>query len=130
MQLVDQASAVIHFTPKGKLLHAKANFLAGTGNSEGELEGKHHRIFVDPAFGASQAYKDFWRDLSQGKVFASRISRYQKSGAEIWLQATYGPVKDAAGRVISVVKVATAMTDVQDNAAGLIMRCLPWNGVT
>lgn len=120
LQLVDSTQAVIHFSPDGHIQHANANFLSAMGYSAAELDGQHHRIFVDPAYAAAPEYARFWRELAGGKAFTSRVTRITKSGAEIWLHATYGPVMDASGKVTSVVKFCSQIKDVQTNVAEMI----------
>ena len=63
-----QAQAIIEFTPEGEILTANSNFLAVLGYSLGEIQGKHHRIFVEPTEAAGAEYTAFWRDLAAGHL--------------------------------------------------------------
>ena len=54
----------------------------------------------------SVAYQDFWSRLSKGEFINDRFLRLDKQGREIWLEASYNPVRDASGQVIKVVKIA------------------------
>jgi len=119
LQLVDTTQAVIHFKPDGTIEHANGNFLRATGYELKDLVGANHRIFVDPAHVASADYAAFWANLRRGKPFTNRVSRITKSGDVIWLHATYGPVFDADGTVISVVKFASLMTDIQTSVTDI-----------
>jgi methyl-accepting chemotaxis protein len=47
---INKAQAVIEFTVDGKILHANENFLKALGYSLDEIRGKHHSMFVDPAY--------------------------------------------------------------------------------
>ncbi len=67
-------------------------------------------MFCSPELANSPKYEQFWADLRAGKSFTSRYPRITKSGDEIWLQSTYGPVTDARGNVERVVKIATDVT--------------------
>jgi methyl-accepting chemotaxis protein len=108
---ISRAGAVIEFTPDGDILTANANFLTAMGYGLNEIKGKHHRMFVDPAYGQSQAYVDFWKKLRAGEFVAEEVKRFGKGGGEAYLMATYNPVFDLNHRVIKVVKIATNMTD-------------------
>ena len=75
-----------------------------------EIKGKHHSMFVDPAYAASPEYKTFWAKLAKGEFDAAQYKRLGKGGREIWIQATYNPVFDAQGKPCKVVKFATDIT--------------------
>ena len=72
--------------------------------------GQHHRIFCDPEYVRSTAYREFWHGLSQGQFFSGRFMRLSKFGQHIWIQATYNPVFDSDGKPYKVVKFATDIT--------------------
>jgi methyl-accepting chemotaxis protein len=107
---IDRAQAVIEFDLRGRILTANQNFLDAVGYTLPEIRGKHHRIFVDPAHAASDAYADFWERLGKGKFEAGEFKRLDKDGREIWLQATYNPILDENGRPLKVVKFASDTT--------------------
>lgn len=123
LAMVDQTQAVIHFTPDGIVLHANGNFLAALDHRAEGVIGKHHKMFVDPDYAASADYARFWQRLRDGQSFTDQFPRLTRTGRRIWIQATYAPVRDAAGRVVRVVKVATDVTArreaVEDLAHGL-----------
>ncbi len=110
MRAVNRSQAVIEFTPEGKILRANENFCNALGYRESELIGQSHRIFVDPAEAATPEYAQFWRDLGNGKFFASEYLRKTRSGEDIWIQATYNAILDDAGNTVKVVKYATDIT--------------------
>ncbi|MCW6507912.1 methyl-accepting chemotaxis protein [Lichenifustis flavocetrariae] len=113
---LDHSLAIISFTPTGTILEANSNFCSLLGYEASELVAQHHSLFIDPAVVASADYKLFWMKLGQGIFDAREYKRLGKGGREIWIQASYNPVKDKKGRVIRVVKVATDITaDKQKN---------------
>jgi len=108
---IDSAYAYIEFDTKGLVLAANALFLKVLGYQQPEITGKHHRLFVDPAYTSTPAYTQFWADLNAGISKADVFKRITKDGREIWIQAVYAPVKDEMGRVAKIVKIATDVTD-------------------
>lgn len=110
LQLVKNTQAIIQFLPDGTILEANEAFCGAVEYSLSEIRGRHHRIFCAPQIANSPQYEQFWADLRGGKSFTARYSRVTKSGKEIWIQATYGPVRDAQGEVERVVKIATDVT--------------------
>lgn len=110
LSAIDSSYAFIEFDTKGHVLAANDNFLATLGYAREEIIGKHHRTFVDPAYGRSPDYTQFWADLNNGQAKADIFKRITKSGREIYIQAVYAPVKDEMGRVMKVIKIATDIT--------------------
>ncbi|WP_395343205.1 methyl-accepting chemotaxis protein [Ningiella sp. W23] len=108
---ISKSQAVIEFTPDGHILSANENFLSVMGYAANEIEGKHHSIFVDTAEQSSIEYKQFWENLRQGAFQAARYKRFGKGGKEVWIEATYNPIKDLSGDVVKVVKFATDITE-------------------
>ncbi|MFB2553213.1 PAS domain S-box protein [Ensifer soli] len=107
---IDKAQCVISFELDGTILDANDNFLAATGYRFSELRGRHHSMFVDAATADSEAYRDFWRDLAAGRHRNGEYRRLRKDGSDLWLQASYNPIRDLNGRPFKVVKYAADIT--------------------
>jgi methyl-accepting chemotaxis protein len=104
---ISRSQAVIEFSPAGQILDANDNFCAALGYQRDEIVGKHHRMFCDPAYVRSDAYRDFWENLAAGRFTANEFLRIGKGGKEVWIQAAYNPVFGLDGKVAKVVKYAT-----------------------
>ena len=102
--------ALIEFQPDGTILSANSNFLRVMGYSVEEIQSRHHRLFCTPKYANSAAYQGFWSRLGNGEFINDRFLRLDKQGRELWLEASYNPVRDTTGRVIKVVKIATDVT--------------------
>jgi methyl-accepting chemotaxis protein len=107
---IDKSQAVITFLPDGTIEQANANFLAATGYSASEIVGQHHRKFMDPSESGTAAYMQFWSGLAAGNYQQGEYRRIAKGGREIFIAATYNPIRDRAGRVVKVVKFASDTT--------------------
>ena len=107
---VREALAVIEFDLGGHVLDANENFLALFGFSMDELRGKHHRALVDPEEAATDGYRAFWEALGRGERATGRYRRFNKEGSEVWLEASYNPLRDADGKPYKVVKYAIDIT--------------------
>ncbi len=101
-----RSQAVIEFDMDGTVLDANDNFLDALGYTLPEVQGRHHRIFVMPEYAASPAYAQFWATLRAGQFTSAVYQRVGKNGRKVWIQASYNPVLDAAGRPFKVVKYA------------------------
>jgi methyl-accepting chemotaxis protein len=88
-------------------VQANDNFLQAMGYRQDDIQGKHHRIFCDSSFSNSPEYEQFWRTLRSGQFFSDQIERLTSRGERLFLEASYNPVLDEDGKVISIVKFAT-----------------------
>ena len=107
---ISLSQAVIEFDMAGNVQTANPNFLRTMGYTLAEIRGQHHSMFCEPGLVQSQAYRDFWADLGEGKFQSARYRRIGKHGAEVWIQATYNPILDVDGRPYKVVKYAIDIT--------------------
>jgi len=114
---IDNAYAYMEFDISGNILTANQNFLSSMGYTSEEIKGKHHGILVDKKYLISSEYSSFWTDLAGGKIHNGQFMYVAKNGAEVWLQAVYSPVKDASGKIVKVIKIASNITDEKENAA-------------
>ena len=112
VEAIHRSQAVIEFTPTGQILYANDNFLKVMGYVLEDLQGKHHSLFVPEEERKGQAYTQFWKDLQAGQAKTAEFKRIGKSGAPVYIQATYSPILDADGRVYKVVKFATDVSDM------------------
>jgi PAS domain S-box-containing protein len=110
MRVINDAMAVVEFDPDGNIIKANQNFLDVMGYKQDEIIGEHHRIFVSKDDRASDAYKNFWRDLSGGRSSRGEFKRINKRGEEVWLKASYASIKDKSGNVVRVMEVAIDIT--------------------
>lgn len=117
LQALERSLAIIEFDVTGKILNANRNFCDALGYSLEEIQGKHHRMFVDADYARSSDYAAFWAKLSRGEFDAQEYLRIGKGGKEVWIQASYNPVKSASGKVTRVVKVATDITEQKQRNA-------------
>ncbi|MFC6199044.1 methyl-accepting chemotaxis protein [Ponticaulis profundi] len=113
MEALDRSQAIIEFHPDGTIRNANQNFLDTVGYSLEEIRGKHHSIFVAPNERNSDAYKAFWAELRAGQFKSAEFRRFGKDGREVWIQASYNPIKNEAGDVIAVMKIASDTTQAK-----------------
>ena len=123
LDAISRSQAVIEFTPDGKILFANENFLKTVGYTLAEIQGKHHRMFVEDDYARKPAYVEFWLRLQRGEFMVGEFRRFGKGGKEIWIQASYTPILDEKNRVLKVIKIASDLTErvmsVKELGAGL-----------
>lgn len=110
MNAINQSNMVIEFDIDGLIKFANKNFCDIMGYNIDELVGKHHSIFVEPEFAKTTEYEEFWEKLRTGNYISSDYRRSKRTGEEVWLQATYNPILDNRGKVVSIMKISTDIT--------------------
>jgi methyl-accepting chemotaxis protein len=106
-----RSQAMVEFDLAGRITRANPSFCLALGYELKEIVGKHHRIFCEPAYVSSDAYRQFWANLSRGQFDVGEYKRIGKGNREVWIQATYSPIVDKKGRVFKVVKFAIDITE-------------------
>lgn len=113
IQAMNKFCATISFLPDGTILEANEHFLATSGYSLAEIQGKKHVIFCPPEVAQSTEYKNFWPQLAAGKSHQGTFFRQRKDGSDLWLEATYFPI-EKDGKVVKVVKIAADITEAKE----------------
>jgi methyl-accepting chemotaxis protein len=104
---IGRSQAVIEFQMDGTIITANDNFLRTLGYSLDEIQGEHHRMFLEPSEKHSAAYAEFWQRLNRGEYQSGEYKRIGKGGKEVWIQASYNPILDLKGKPYKVIKFAT-----------------------
>jgi len=104
---INRSMAIIEFRLDGCILSANQRFCQALGYAPTELDGAHHRQLCPAEFVASDAYLQFWQRLNSGEPCSGQFRRLRKDGSTLWLEASYIPVKNSAGRVVKVIQLAS-----------------------
>ena len=120
---LNRSMAVIELQLDGTVITINEKFGTVFGYRAEELVGQKHAMLCDAGFASSPEYRAFWNRLQAGEFFQGQVRRRHKDGRVVWLEATYNPIRDAAGRVVRVVKFAsdvTAKVDAASRMAALV----------
>ena len=105
------------FARDGKLLRANQPYAAMMGLDAAELRGRPHGEFVPAEERSGPVYQAFWEALRRGERQSGEYRRQGKGGREVWLQASYTPIRGLGGRVVRVAECATDITAARGLAA-------------
>ena len=119
-EALGRSQAVIEFKPSGEIVTANDNFLDLLGYRLDDIVGKDHSMFMHPGDASSPQYQLFWQSLNAGAGQTAEFCRKRRDGSSIWIVGSYVPVLDEAGRVASVVKMATDVPDQEQLMQGLV----------
>jgi methyl-accepting chemotaxis protein len=110
LEAISKAQAVLELALDGTVISANPNFLSTFGYSLEDVRGRHHSMFVDAAVRDSADYRGLWSKLARGEYDAGQYKCVAKGGREVWIQASFNPILDAAGKPFKIVEYATDVT--------------------
>ncbi len=113
LDAIQGSFAVIEFKPNGDIITANELFLKALGYELHEVRGRHHKMFVSEEEVASLDYRRFWDELAAGVQQTREFKRVTKTGKPIWIRASYMPVKNEEGTVVSIIKLALDSTEAR-----------------
>jgi len=94
----------------GNIISSNDNFDLLFGYNHDEiLQLKHHQLLFNADL-LAPAYRHFIEGLRRGAMQHGEYRRRTKSGASIWIKGSYIPVKNAAGVVFKIIKIAYDIT--------------------
>ncbi len=111
LDALERSLSVVEYSPDGKILRANANFCNLLGYTAAELVGQQHSFIVDSETAQSSDYRALWERLRGGQTESKQVKRIGKGGREVWVHATYSPVRGTDGRVEKIVIVANDVTE-------------------
>jgi methyl-accepting chemotaxis protein len=120
LDALTRSLAIIEFGMDGTILQANPNFLSVVGYDLAAVEGKHHRIFVEDEIASAPDYAELWAKLRAGEFVSGEFLRRARSGAKVWLEATYNPILGLDGKPFKVVKFASDITAKKNETSRLL----------
>ena len=103
---IDLSQGTIEFAMDGTIITANESFLSTLGYSLDEIQGKHHSMFCDDAYAASEDYAKFWETLRSGTHHRGEFNRTGKNGRQLCIRATYNPIFNLKNEPVKVLKIA------------------------
>lgn len=108
---LETSLAMIEFNLNKEVIWVNGNFAKALGYTTNEVKNMSHRQFCTEKFKNSKEYEELWGNLRKGLKFQEKIERIGKGGSLVWLEATYLPILNEEGKVDSVLKIATDITE-------------------
>ena len=75
-----------------------------------DLKGAHQRLFIDPDYAQSNAYRDLWNALRRGEPQLVECVHISRRREQLWMQASYHPITNRLGHVSGVMVVVQDFT--------------------
>ena len=108
---IDKALAIVEFELDGTIRTANDNFLRLFGYGAGEVVGRPHQQLLPPAERAAPAERELWARLGRGEFDTGQYRRVTRSGADVFVEASYNPILNTRGVPHKVVMYASDVTE-------------------
>jgi methyl-accepting chemotaxis protein len=110
LDALNALQSVVEYDTAGNVLRANDIFLKTFGYSLREIVGQHHSMFCSPDYVQTEEYRNLWFNLGKGTDFTGRIRRIARFNRDVFLQASYHPVRDIDGEVTKIIKSAVEIS--------------------
>lgn len=112
--------AMIEFNLNKEVIWVNENFAKTLGYTVNEMKKMRHEQFCTAEFRNSRKYEELWENLGKGVKFQEKIERIDEAKNLLWLEATYIPIRNEEGKVEAVLKIATNITERENNTRKVI----------
>ena len=107
---IDRSMMVIELSPSGEILDANDNYCRIVGYRADELIGRSHKMLHDEQDATANGFSRMREEMAAGQSTSSRVKCRTAKGEILWLEASYHPVIDDSGRLLSIIGTAVDVT--------------------
>ncbi len=107
---LDQSAIVASTDQAGNILFANDKFCEISGYSREELIGRNHRL-LKSGFHDAEFFRNLWKTISAGQVWAGEIKNRSKNGNEYWVHTTIVPLVGKSGRPNEYISIRFEITN-------------------
>ncbi|MFM4963395.1 diguanylate cyclase [Aeromonas bivalvium] len=108
LSALDRAYGIVEFDLQGHMVAVNPSFCALLGYAPEDLIGQSHRLLFPPE--QQGEHDGFWQGVLGGEIHSGSFRRIVRGGGSVWLQAVYTPIRDEAGTLLGVLKLAHDIT--------------------
>ena len=113
LDALNKSQGIMEFAMDGIVVHCNEIFLNILGYTLEEVKGKHHRMLCGETYVNSKQYTEFWQSLNKGEQNTGEYLRKRKNGKEVFIRASYNPIRDEEGKLHKVVMFASDITEIK-----------------
>lgn len=109
-EVVEKSPIAVMITDtSGMIEYANPYFLDEFGYSSNEIIGKTPRI-LQSGNTSKHIYNEIWEKLNSGNIWKGIIQNKNKEGQPFWFNASFAPIKDPNGKVLSYAAIYLDIT--------------------
>ncbi|HWI86761.1 MAG TPA: PAS domain-containing methyl-accepting chemotaxis protein [Sphingomonas sp.] len=117
LQALNSSTALAYFDLDGRMTSANDRFLSLFGYRLEELKGQLHRVLCNQDDAEAPRYQRTWETLCRGESESGEYPRRARDGREIWVQTTYAPIRNDAGKMSGFIMLSADVSERRARAA-------------
>ncbi len=110
---VGKSTAIMELDEDGQIVDVNSVYLDILKYQASDLVGQHHSFVVSKAVRNTRAYSEFWEAMRAGRAESGEYRQLAQGGTDVWVQASFTPVRRAGDGALRVVAVAFDITALQ-----------------
>ena len=109
---MDESLAMAELNLNKEFIRVNDTYARLFGHPVSGMLGQPYSMNFLPQDKDSDETRSLWSRLLSGQPANGIFRRRQADGAEIWISATYTPVRDASGQITKFIKIASDVTEL------------------
>ncbi|WP_420004869.1 methyl-accepting chemotaxis protein [Arenibacterium sp. LLYu02] len=114
---IEHAQAIAEYDLAGTVVQVNDRFCTLLGYKKQDLLGADHKTLWPRLEGQPLAYEPVWEELKKGFAVEGHYQRITRTGAPVWVRASFNPIFDRDGKVERVVEYAMDVTKTKLEAS-------------
>lgn len=111
-QALNATHLILEFTPEGIITYANQNFQKYVDKSLNEIIGKQITDFIESNHLENSIGNNYLQKI-QTENISSELKIINKTGHELWVNASIVPIKDQNNTLRKIVKIANDITEIK-----------------
>ncbi len=111
---INKTNASIEFDMDGRIISVNDMYLSVMGYTRDALVGRTEAELIPPGEANRQQFEMLWESLRNGSYHAGEYRRLNHEGKEVWLNGTYNPILNLAGKPYKVMQFAQFTTEEKE----------------
>jgi methyl-accepting chemotaxis protein len=108
LKAIDESLMAGEYATDGTILRLNENYIELTGFSYEDLKNKNLFDFLKDT--EKEQFLRIWQVLLNGTSYRMLVTRLNKSGQKVWVEATYIPVRDFNNKIYKIFVIGTNVT--------------------
>ncbi len=110
LEALNATTNMVEYDLEGNIVFVNDSYLEILNRDYDDVVGEHHSFMMKFDAEKKNDYEQFWNDLLNGHK-KKEINIIERDNEQIYLLETYTPVRDEAGNVYKILKIAIDITE-------------------
>ena len=114
LEVLNASTFFMEYDSSGKIISINDKYLELLNVTRNEMLGTHHSDNLQLTERQRSQYEKFWENLRSGEI-QKQTTKTNVGGKEFSFLETYTPIRNSNGEVYKILKIATEVTNLQND---------------